>query len=116
MLAPKTEGYGYKTGFDIKIFILVSLENCLNTMLCMILQKTGSNPADINRFRSYTGISQNFQKFEHCWFVQSNQDLTKIPKDFNSTEIKLLVLSMRAENKRHLYLLRESKSEISEQE
>ena len=44
-----------KTGINIMIFILLFVENCHDTMRCMICIRTGSNLLEMNRFRSHTG-------------------------------------------------------------
>ena len=65
-------GYpSYKTGIDFMIFILLFVDNCLlyyakhDFSICL---RTGSNPADINRFRSHTGNKiKRFLKLLFFW-------------------------------------------------
>ena len=48
-----------KTGINFMIFILIYIKN-LSVIRCFtcfsMLLRTGSNPADINRFESHTGM------------------------------------------------------------
>ena len=48
-----------ETGITFMIFILILVENCLyydGIHVFLVWLRTGSNPANINRFRSQTGI------------------------------------------------------------
>ena len=62
-LAPMAQAHPNKTGFNFMIFILIFVENFLyydaiNNFSVWL--RTGSNPADTNRFRNYT---KKFYKF-----------------------------------------------------
>ena len=53
-----TKAQANKTGIDFMIFILIFVENCLQYDAIhdfSVWLRTGSYPADINRFRIHTG-------------------------------------------------------------